>query len=125
MNKIFVLWFIFFTIGPSYACVANSHRMIDELGIIRKFYPHNYVVPSIKFRKFFKLKKRPIPKWIYRELCMSILFWVEFFIGIIVYCCFKGNEKIAGVVLSISAAIVACYLLHTVICYSIYQNANK
>lgn len=68
-----------------YGCSHTPKMMISKIGIKRKYYPQNYILPSRKFRKMFKLEKREMPKWIYFELCLSIVYIAYFLLFTLLY----------------------------------------
>lgn len=68
-----------------YGCSHTPKIMIRKIGINAKHYPEGYIMPSRRFRYFFKLEKKKIPKWIYFELCLSIAYVLYFLLFLIIY----------------------------------------
>ena len=50
---------------------------IKEVGINFKYYPKHYVLPCHFVRKFFRLKKEKIAKYLYCSLCISLAFFIS------------------------------------------------
>ena len=53
---------------------------IKEVGINFKYYPKYYVLPCHFVRKFFRLIKERIAKYLYCSLCISLAFFISIFI---------------------------------------------
>lgn len=71
--------------------------MIREIGIKEKYYPKGYILPSGKFRKIFGLEKREIPKWIYFELCLSIVYITNFLVFVLLYAMSYSEYVLIGI----------------------------
>lgn len=65
--------------------------MIVEVGINPRFYPKGYTQPKKWMKKFFRIKKQMIPKYLYIQLVLSIALVVFEFVNIFIYLCFKDK----------------------------------
>jgi len=61
--------------------------MIVEVGINPRFYPKGYTQPKKWMKKFFRIKKQMIPKYLYIQLVLSIALVVFEFVNIFIYLC--------------------------------------
>lgn len=78
-----------------YGSAISTKREIKEVGFHKKYYPKKYIMPSRKFRKLFKLKKREIPKWLYLEFYVSFVYIALFVISTLLYLLLDNKPLIA------------------------------
>lgn len=70
--------------------------MIERTGTNTRYYPKHYIVPQRWVKKLFGIKDRVIPKYLYRELFLSIFFAILGPINIAIYVCAGSNKDIGG-----------------------------
>lgn len=104
-----------------YGCISGTKRIIEQIGYHRKHYPKGYILPSRRIRKFFKLKKKEIPKWLYVELLMSIYFALLFILSSVVFLC--SDNKLFAMELFYWIYVISegIWCFHTVIWLFIYR----
>ena len=69
------------------ACsTIGTKKALKEICFHREYYPKRYIMPGRRFRKFFRLRKSEIPKWIYIEFCMTFVYIALFVVFFAVIC---------------------------------------
>ena len=104
-----------------YACTNTIKKIIKKIGIHRKYYPQNYIMPHRKIRKIFHLKKQEIPKWCCFELYMSFVYIMLFVISTLIFL-FSNDKPLVGLVLfGIYVIITFLDAIHVLICSFLYR----
>lgn len=104
-----------------YACINITKNVIERVGYHRKHYPKGYILPSRRIRKFFKLKKKEIPKWLYVELLMSIYFALLFILCSVIFLCSDNKMFVTELFYWIYIVSEVIWFLHTIIWLFIYR----
>lgn len=116
--------FIFICLAVSFLSfwtVRNSALgMIKRIGYNSRYYPKFYKTPSKWMQKIFALKNNPIPKFLYAELYMSIIFGVigpvNAIISLIDY-----SQKVVGIILITHMCLIIGETIFFSIMSIIYQ----
>lgn len=96
--------------------------MIDQIGINKRFYPKQYITLQSSIRKIFNIKNNAIPKFLFCELIISILFAILGPIYIIVYLCCDGNNGVGGILLLFHAGLILVNLAFFAIMSTIFKH---
>lgn len=120
-----ILMFGILSLMSSYGCVNSTKIMIKEIGINEKFYPQQYIMPHRKIRRIFNLKKREIPKWLYFQLFMSMVFVGLFLFSTTIYLGTDGNKLLAVILIYIYILLMSADLIYFLICAAIYKRKRR
>ena len=79
IEKILLIYAGLSLVQWGFAVVMKRRTMffIKEVGINFKNYPKHYVLPCNFVRKFFRLKREKIAKYLYYSLCISLAFFIS------------------------------------------------
>jgi hypothetical protein len=101
----------------SYDCQRFTKQMQNKVGIVMRYYPKRYIVPKRWVRKLFGMNSQPLPKYLYFELFVSIIYALLCPIYLILAICF-GTKVAAALVLShvcFAAINIGYIIVHTAI----------
>lgn len=115
-----ILSFGVFSFMGWYGTAISSRKIIKEVGFHKKYYPKRYIMPSRRFRKFFKLKKIEIPKWLYLEFCMSFVY-IGLFVAFLLSYLLFNKAIVFQAFIWIYAAVMGIDMLHLMICLFLYR----
>lgn len=95
MDFKFVLFQLGMSILTSMNCKNSADEMVKEIGVNPKFYPKYYTFPSTRMKKWFNIKQRAIPKFLYCEYYISLFLALLGPMTAIAYICTNGRGRIA------------------------------
>ncbi|MBQ1991780.1 MAG: hypothetical protein II233_03295 [Clostridia bacterium] len=80
-----ILFLIAFSFS-AYITFRNSTIYIaDKIGINQRFYPTHYIKLNNAMYKFLKTKSKEIPKFLYAEMFIVLIFGASFFVNVMVF----------------------------------------
>ncbi|MEE1124327.1 MAG: hypothetical protein U0L18_00075 [Acutalibacteraceae bacterium] len=80
-----ILFLIAFSFS-AYITFRNSTIYIaDKIGINQRFYPTHYIKLNNAMYKFLKTKSKEIPKFLYAEMFVVLVFGASFFVNVMVF----------------------------------------
>ena len=115
-----ILLFMIMSFMCSYGRLKGIRGMIKNIGFHKKFYPNKYIVPDKKIASFFKINERSVPKWLYYELIMVIVYALFFPVNTILFLVTNGKIDLFVLQASILMIDELCFWIHSYI----YRN-NK
>jgi len=121
MDIEFVFFSIAFVILSCFNCRNSAIGMIGEIGINERFYPQKYKQLTIGMRKFFNINYKMIPKYLYCELIISILFVILAPIYIIIYLCSNKSINVLGGLLLFHVCLIIANLIFFTIMSTIFK----
>lgn len=74
MDTGYLIMFLGISMLSSLTAKNSAIGMIKRIGINSHYYPKKYVFPSKRFKKLFSITAASIPRYLYNELLISILF---------------------------------------------------
>lgn len=74
---------------------------IEETGTNSYLYPKHFIVPKRWIKKFFKIKDRVIPKYLYFELYLSLFFLIYAMVSIAISIAFNGSKIVSEILIAI------------------------
>ena len=84
-----MLEIILFLIGFSFSAYITFRNctvyIANKIGINQRFYPTHYIKLNNTAYKFLKTSSKEIPKFLYAELFVVLIFAFSFFINIMVF----------------------------------------
>ena len=86
-----ILLFMIMSFMCSYGRLRGIREMIKKIGYHKKLYPKKYIVPDKKIANLFKINERSIPKWLYYELIMVIVYALFFPVNTILFLVTNGE----------------------------------
>lgn len=96
---------IFFYLGATVLSCINCRNstvgMIKEIGINprSRYYPKHYIIPKRWMRNLFHIKQRAIPRYLYFELLVSLLFLVLGLLNIVIFIAVGCDKSITGILI--------------------------
>ena len=124
--KIMDSWFIFaflaFTLLSSFNCRNSTKGMIDQIGINKRFYPSHYIRLQSSIRNLFNINNKEIPKFLFCQLIICILFAILGPIYIIIYLYYSGNNSVGGMLLLFHASLVIVNLAFFSVMSTIFKH---
>ena len=78
-------------------CRNSTVGMIKEIGVNSRYYPQRYTVIPRWMKKLFRIKQSKIPKYLYAELIMAIIFALLGLVNSIVACCVNFDKQTVGI----------------------------
>lgn len=114
-NHSVILIFGIFSFMGWYACAVSTKKVIKEIGFHKKYYPQRYIMPNRKIRKFFKIEKRYIPKWLYYELLISFVYVILFVISTAMYLLSSNKFWVAQLFIWIYGILTCMDMLYVMI----------
>jgi len=112
---ILIAWF---SIIPAIAFKANAIRQIEELGENLPRYPKRYIAPARWMRKWFKITKWSlIPRFLYFELILSVVYAILGPIFILIYIISGLNLRIGGILLWTLLGMCMVWIIYAIIMY--------
>lgn len=119
------IWFIFafigFTLLSFFNCRNSTKGMIDEIGINNRFYPKGYMTLPRITRRFFGVKTKVIPKFLFWEFIVSVLFLALGPIYIIIYLCCNETSRVGGILLLFHTSLIIINLFFFAIMSTIFK----
>lgn len=112
MEKQVIIAFGIMSFMGWYGSAITSKRTIEEIGYHNKHYPNKYIMPDIKMRKIFGLKKKEIPKWLYRELLMSFVYIAMFIVSAGTILMFDNKPFIAVALFILYIIVWSAQIIH-------------
>lgn len=103
------------------ACTTGMKKVIQSIGINKKYYPQGYIMPGQRMRKFFKLKKQEIPRWCYRTLLLSFVYIAYFVVMSLVYLCVDNKLLIMDLFEYGYIVITGLYAVQFFIFWNLYK----
>ncbi len=110
----FEVIFVFFALSllSFFNCRNSTIGMIVRIGINMRFYPKHYKVLHRKLKNFFRIKNTTIPKFLFYELFVSILFAILGPINTGIYLCFNENKELVGNLLMLHIILIIINLIY-------------
>ena len=124
MSVSFVFLIIAYTLLSFLNCRNSTIGMINEIGINNRFYPKGYMTLPRKIRRLFSINNKLIPKFLFSELIISILFVTLGPIYIIIYLCCDGENSVGGILLLFHSSLIIINMLFFTIMSTIYKRKN-
>ena len=119
-HKVIIIFGILSFIGWL-ATVRSVENVRREIGFHRKYYPSKYVMPNRKIRKIFNLKKREIPKWVYKQLFMAVVYIGLFITFTVMYLLSENKLFIAQIFFRIYGLVMCGHMLYVMIFLFIFR----
>ena len=116
--------FIAYTLLSYFNCRNSTIGMINEIGINNRFYPKRYMTLPRKMRRLFSINNKLIPKYLFCELIISIIFVALGPIYIIIYLCYNGDNSVGGILLLFHSGLIIINLIFFTIMSTIYKRKN-
>ena len=117
-----ILLIFTFTLLSFFNCKNSTIGMINEIGINNRFYPKKYTTLPSSMRSFFNIRNKTIPKFLFCELIISILFAILGPIYIIIYLYCNGNNSVGGCLLLFHAILIIINLVYFAIMSTIFKH---
>lgn len=111
MNTKIILMFLAISVLSFFNCKNSTIEMIKEIGINSRYYPKRYVVVHRGLRKTFRIKQSRIPRYLYFELIIAIVFAVLGLINSVIACFFHFDKKIVGILTMIHVCLIILNML--------------
>ena len=94
------MMYVFMFLGMSFLSWLSTRNralfMIKEISSNSKYYPKWYALPGKWIRKIYKLNNRFIPKYLYLELILSLIYAMLGPINLLIVLLLESKPIIAG-----------------------------
>lgn len=58
------------------ACRNSAIEMIKEIGTVSRYFPKHYMAPPKWMRRFFQIRQRVIPRYLYFRFLLSLFYLI-------------------------------------------------
>lgn len=106
------------------SCKNMAIGMIEQLNIVKRYYPKHYTAPSRWMRKLFKLSQRVIPRYLYFELLLSLFFFLLGPVNIVVSVAGGGNETLTVILVMFHVGAIILNAIFFCTMSLLYQYAH-
>lgn len=117
----FLIWSFLFFFGNK----RSATIMIQEICINPKYYPKRYRPVPRWMKKFFKIKQKMIPKFIYLELLSAIFFVILGLVDIVICLCAKEKLKVFEILLAIFSSLGGIETIYSSIMFSVFKKMKS
>lgn len=93
-------------------CRNSAVGILSEAGFNQRYYPKHYITPHRWMKKFYKLKQSSIPKYVFLEFYMAIIFALSGPVNFLIFIFTNGNSKTVGILVMLHCCLI---ILNTVI----------
>jgi len=90
----------------SFFYCRNSAIGMLKIGINQRYYPKHYIAPHRWMKKLYKFKESSIPKYLFVEFYMAIIFAVLGPINFLVFLFANSNNTTAGILIMIHSCLI-------------------
>lgn len=87
-------------------CRNSTVGMISEIGLNYSYDPKRYVAPNKKLARLFKIKQRVLPKYLYCELYVAVVFAILGPLNSLIYICSDYNKTVFGILFMIHICLI-------------------
>ncbi len=101
--------------------ICATRTALKEIGINEKYYPKHYILPGRKIRKLFGLNKREIPKWLYADFILPIIFILCLLAFLLVFSNMQNRLLVFHTFMRIYSVILVVYMLKYIICFLMFK----
>lgn len=117
--------YIFMFLGISFLssvnCMTSTIGMIVQIGTNSRYYPMRYVAPARWVKSVFNLKQNLIPRYLYFELVLSLIFAVLGPINLIICVVVDCALDVVGVLVMFHICLVILNMAFFSIMSSIFK----
>ena len=99
----------------------GTKKALREIGFHKKYYPKRYIMPGRRFRKFFRLRKSEIPKWIYIEFCMTFVYIALFVVFLLLYVLLNNKLLLVETFFWIYGILLCVDTVYVLFCLFLYR----
>ena len=108
----YVFMFLGISILSCLNCKNSAIGMIERLGINSRIYPKGYINPAKWVRQLFKLKQSVIPRYLYFELILSLVFALIGPINLIISVAVDCDPDIVGMLVMFHICLVIINMIY-------------
>ena len=111
----YVFMFLGISILSSLNCRNSAIGMIERIGTNSRHYPKGYTNPAKWVRTLFKIKQRVIPRYLYFELIVSLIFALIGPINLIICVAVDCDPNVVGILVMIHICLVVINMIYFLI----------
>ena len=116
-----IVFFFGFSVLGFLTCKNSALGMTKRISRKEKYYPRKYAAPPCIIKKFFRISKAPIPKFLLTELYFSLLFLILAPVSTLL-CFISGwSPKIVIVLIAFYSALALFEFIHFLIGYFLFR----
>ena len=108
----YVFMFLGISILSSMNCKNSATGMIERIGTNSRHYPKGYTNPAKWVRVLFKIKQRVIPRYLYFELILSLVFALIGPINLIICVAVNCAKDVVGVLVMLHICLVIINMIY-------------
>ncbi len=125
LERFIILFFLILSSLVFFGNKKSATIMIQKICINPKYYPKRYHPVPIWMKKFFKIKQKMIPKFIYLELLSAIFFAILGLINIAICLCVKEKIKVFEILLTIFSGLGIIETIYSSIMFAVFKKIKS
>ena len=106
MNMKIVLMFFTISLLSFLNCRNSAIGMINKVGINSRYYPKRYIVIQRWMKRIFRIKQSKIPRYLYIELIIAVVFATLGLANSIIAFCGNFHKEIVGILIMIHVCLI-------------------
>lgn len=83
------------------ACRNSAFEMIKEIGTVSRYFPKHYKAPPKWMRRFFQIRQRVIPRYLYFRFLLSLFYLILGPLNTVIFIA-TGCDKLIARILIVS-----------------------
>lgn len=111
MDFVYIFIFLGISILSSINCKNSAIGMIKEIKTNSPHYPKWYVTPARWIRKLFKVRQHLIPRYLYFELILSLLFAILGPLNMLICVITNFSLDVAGVLIMVHVCLIVLNMI--------------
>lgn len=124
MEDFVVEIFALLSLFATYGSIGGIRNVIQKIGYNSKFFPKYYVKPNRRIAKLLGINRRLIPKHLYYEYFVVIIYVILFPISTAIYWNTNGDEQVRKILFYVYALIMGIEIVYSMICLMVYRKAD-
>lgn len=125
LERFIILFFLILSSLFFFGNKKSATIMIQEIDLSPKYYPKRYHFVPRWMKKFFKIKQKMIPQFIYLELLSTIFFVILGLVDIAICLCAKEKLKVFEILLAIFSSLGIIETIYSSIMFSIFKHKGS
>lgn len=113
--------FLGISILSSASCRNSALGMVRKIGVSSSSYPRGYIHCSKRVKRIFKIKSNKIPRYLYFELLVSIVFAFLCPINFLISLINDYNSNVVGLLVIVHASLIILNFMYFAFMTFIYK----
>lgn len=105
-------------------CRNSTVRMIKEIGTDSRYYPKRYASTKGWMKKTFHIRQQVIPKYLFFEFYMALVFAILEPFNLIIYCVTNGSKTVLGIGILVHTCLIVVNMFFFVLMSTVFKNSK-